>query len=155
VEAHVLAATHDESVPLKNVRTALDFVGNHLPFSKHPLVTYEFATKGKHVFVEHLGKSLDATAYGQEIFEHLEKLLRKITKRGPDGYPLELEPHNTTLIVINPNICSGRPVLKGSGVPIAVLWQRKEAQQPISKIAKDFGLHENDVARAIEEFAAA
>jgi len=155
VEAHVLAATHGEDIPLKNVRTALDFVVKTLPHTKHPLISYEFATKGKHLFVKHLGVSLDATGHGQQIFEHLEMLLKKITKRGPDGYPVEIEPHNTTVLVIDPKVCSGRPVLKGRGIPVDVLWQRKEARQPISRIAKDFGLSEGEVERAITEFAAA
>lgn len=155
VEAHVLAATHGENIPLKNVRGALNYVMEKLPYTKHPLISYEFATKGKHLFVNHLGISIDATAHGQQIFEHLERLLKRITKRGPDGYPLEIEPHNTTILVIDPNVCSGRPVLKGRGIPAAVLWQRKEARQPIPKIAKDFGLSEDEVERAITEFAAA
>src|SRR5579864_6742044 len=156
VEAHVLAATHDAKIPLKNVRSGMDYIEKTFPYVKHPLISYDFATKGKHLFIQHLGMTFDVTSpnQGQRVTDYLNEVLHKITKRGPDGYPIEIEPHNTTVLVINPQVCSGRPFLRRSGIPVAALWQRKEARQPIQQIAKDFGLNEDEVARAIDEFAA-
>src|SRR5579885_2767054 len=64
-EAHVLSVFRKEyGIDLNNIRTAMDFVSSRFGHV-HPLIDQEFATDGAKLFIEHLGKTLDASAGGQ------------------------------------------------------------------------------------------
>src|ERR1700737_668921 len=51
-EAHVLRCTRERDVPLKNVRLALEYVRQALPNDAHPLLSRDFRTFGKNVFLK-------------------------------------------------------------------------------------------------------
>ncbi len=80
-EAHVLGAfrrTH--GVPMHNIRQALDFVVEEFDWV-HPLVEQDFETDGVSLFVDHIGKQIDASAQGQVVMRtmldaHLKRLAR-------------------------------------------------------------------------------
>src|SRR5712672_2318424 len=46
-EAHVLRATRDRNIPLKNVREAIHYVRVIIPDDPHPLLSHKFSTFGK------------------------------------------------------------------------------------------------------------
>src|SRR5712692_2189511 len=65
VEAHVLVSTRRRDIPMPKVRTAVEYVREHIG-GPHPLASYKFATSGKSIFVKKLeGKTVDATRFGQ------------------------------------------------------------------------------------------
>jgi hypothetical protein len=55
-EAHILRATRERSVPLRNVRAAINWVRTAIPDGPHPMLSVQSATFGKQVFIDHLGE---------------------------------------------------------------------------------------------------
>jgi uncharacterized protein (DUF433 family) len=153
-EAHVLGAfrrTH--AVPLPNIRSALDYVETTF-HSEHPLVEQEFETNGVSLFVEHLGRLVDASAQGQVVHdfvkEHLKRLQREnslvirlypFTRSNPAESPRE--------IFIDPRIGFGRPILASAGVPTASLAERYMAGESIDHLARDYECERLEVEEAI------
>jgi uncharacterized protein (DUF433 family) len=154
-EAHILRATREREVSLKNVRSALHYIRGNMPPTRHPLLTHEFLTSGKDVFIDHLGTIINATAQGQVAMrEILEKYLKRIDRDDLD-MPIQIYPVYSKHLAINASLSSGKPVLKGTGIMVAVLSQRKDAGETIPELAKDYGLNPQEVEEAIEEYAAA
>ncbi len=151
VEAHILRATTERGVPFKNVRKALDYINGAIP-GAHPLLSHDFETSGKELFVNHLGETLNATAHGQLIMrEILEKYLKLIPRDGK-GLPLRVLPIDSKRLAIDPLFSSGKPIVKDRGVAASVLWGRSKSGEPIVEIAKDYGLTEIEAKEAIEEY---
>jgi uncharacterized protein (DUF433 family) len=153
-EAHILRATRDKKVPLPNVRRALDFVRSYFPACAHSLLSYDFSVSGKEMFIEHLGKTINATLFGQEAMrELLEQYLERID-RDNLGMPIQIYPMNTETLAINPTIASGQPVVKGTRVMAAVLVARRNAGESYRDLIRDYSLTRSQIEQAITEYAA-
>jgi uncharacterized protein (DUF433 family) len=153
-EAHVLRFTRDKDIPLKNLRKALDYIREKIPTSKYPLLSHEFSTYGKSVFIHHLGETINATKYGQiAMADLLDKYLERI-ERDDFGMPIQVYPINSTVLAINPLVASGKPVVKGTRVMASVLAERKRAGESYGDLVKDYGLTESQIEQAITEYAA-
>ena len=153
-EAHVLRATRDRMVPLQNVRRALDYIRAAIPTSEHPLLSHEFMTYGKNVFIEHLGSTINATRYGQTAMrELLDDYLERID-RDALGMPTQVYPMRSKVLAINPTIASGQPVVKGTRVMAAVLVARRDAGESYRDLVRDYSLTRSQIEQAITEYAA-
>jgi uncharacterized protein (DUF433 family) len=151
-EAHILRATREKDVPLKNVRRALDYIREAMPQSDHPLLTHDFMTFGKEVFVHHLGWTINASRYGQiAMQELLEKYLERID-RDNLGMPIQIYPMETEVLAINPMVASGQPVVKGTRVMASVLAARQRAGESFTDLEKDFNLTRSQIEQAITEY---
>ena len=152
VEAHILRfATEVREVPFENVRKALDYVQEKIP-GKHPLLTHQFEASGKDLFVQFLGKTINATAYGQHAMrEILEKYLSLVPRDGY-GLPIKVFPINSRRLAIDPLFSSGKPIVKDRGVTASVLWGRSKSGESIPEIARDYGLSEIEAQEAIEDY---
>jgi uncharacterized protein (DUF433 family) len=154
-EAHVLSAfRRTYGVPLDNIRHALDFVTDSFGW-KHPLIEQEFATDGLGMFIEHLGKLVDAasgqTAIRSVIEEHLKRLERR-NNRVFRLYPFtrpSLPTDNPKSVFIDPTVAFGRPVLASARVPTASLVERYLAGETIEHLAKDYDCKTLDIQEAI------
>ena len=154
VEAHVLRATRDRDVPLRNVRAALDYIHRTIP-GEHPLLTQSFETSGKELFIRHLGKTVNATRQGQLAMRKiLQKYLKRVV-RDEHGLPMQICPMGSRRLAIHPHICSGKPIVRGRGISASVLWGRKHTGEAISEIARDYGMRQLEVRQAIREYNAA
>lgn len=152
-EAHILRSTTERDIPLRSVRSALEYV-RATSRSTHPLLTEKFSTYGKSVFVKHLGQTVNATKHGQvAMAEILEQYLRRLDW-DEKGMPIQIFPILTTRLAINPLLSSGKPVLKGTGVMVSILHDRKKGGESITEIAKDYGIEPFEIEEAIKEFAA-
>jgi uncharacterized protein (DUF433 family) len=147
VEAHVLRAIRIvHKVELKQIRIALNFISDELDYA-HPLVRPDFlSTDGKSIYVKHLGRLLDASKRGQiAISETLEIYLTRIDvdEQGVANklFPFT-QPQGTKddpkVIVIDPNVAFGRPVIAGTGIPIEVLADRYQAGESVELLAEDY-----------------
>lgn len=156
VEIHVLAGirkVHD--IPLPKIREGLSYVEKELRTDR-PLLTQEFLTDGLNLFVKHSGLLVSVTERGQLMLkETMEKFLRRI-ERDPKGIPIKLYPFSrhagqddARTIVIDPNIAFGRPVLVGTGVPTANVFERFLAGEPIEELAQDFSVDKALIEEAI------
>ena len=151
VEAHILRSTTERGVPFKNVRKALDYVNETIP-GEHPLITHDFETSGKEIFIQHLGKTINATAHGQRVMrEILEKYLTLIP-RDVSGLPIRVFPINSTRLAIDPLFSSGKPIVRDKGIAAVVLWGRSKSGETEIAIANDYGLTEIEVKETIEEY---
>jgi len=157
LEAHVLSAIRRQhQVSLSKVRNAVAYLRRHLG-SAHPLVDHQFATNGVDLFVERLGRLINASRHGQIEMHHLLTLHLKRIERNPEGIPIRLypfthsEPEATAkgTVVIDPAISFGRPVIKRLGVPTAAIAARYKAGDAIEQLADDYAAHRDEIEEAI------
>ena len=158
VEAHVLRAIRVEhQIPLNNIRIALGFISDELGYA-HPLVKGDFLkTDGRSIYVDHLGKLLDASKHGQyAIRETLEIYLTRIEvdEQGIASrlYPF-LHPNqkdDPKVIVIDPRIAFGQPVITGTKIPTSVLASRFKAGETADELAEDYDCDRHQITLAIE-----
>jgi uncharacterized protein (DUF433 family) len=156
VEAHILRVIRiHHRIPLPKVRKALDYMNQSLDVP-HPLARVEFQTDGVDLFVESVGKLINASQSGQlAIRETLKHLLERI-ELDEEGLAARLFPFtrieeedDPKVVVIDPRISFGRPVLVGTGVPTAVVAQRYKAGDSIDDLADDYGCDRLLVEEAI------
>lgn len=156
VEANILAAIRRKhSVPLPKVRQALNYLREKFP-SKHPLANHRFESDGLNLFVEKYGQLINVSRAGQlAIRQLLEAHLRRI-ERDAAGLPVRLYPFTRRLnleepkvVVIDPYVSFGRPVLVGTGIPTAVIAERYKVGESIDELASDYGRERLQIEEAI------
>lgn len=157
VEAHVLKAIRRaHGISLPKVRKALDYVGTQLDVER-PLANERFQTDGVNLFVERLGRLLNVSRDGQ--FE-MDELLRTHLMRiewDDAGIPIKLYPFTGKAatanapvpVEIDPTVAFGRPVLKGRGVPTAILADRFKAGDSLAMLAGDYETSTEQIEEAI------
>ena len=162
VEAHVLLFQRQVyGIQLPAVRAAVEHVRATLQLER-PLIHQVFYTEGKHLFITDLEKRvvIDASKRGQlGIWQIVNLYLERIDwdKEGLAAklFPVRASQGNEPLIVIDPKISFGRPVIKGTGITASVLWHRKRLGEGIDDISKDYGLDRSAVEEAISYYKAA
>jgi len=138
-EAYVLASlTRRFKLPLQRVRHALRFVGG-----ERPLLTTPFRTDGRGIFVEELGKLVDAAHGGQAaIREVVESSLQRVeldARRLPVRlYPWRREPTEARIIALDPRRAFGKPTVVGSAVQIETIIDRHRAGDSVAQLAADY-----------------
>jgi uncharacterized protein (DUF433 family) len=157
VEAHVLKAIRRaHRISLPKVRKALNYVRTQLEVER-PLANERFQTNGVDLFVERLGQLLNVSKDGQ--FE-MDALLRTHLQRiewDDAGIPIKLYPFTRKAatanapapVEIDPTVAFGRPVLKGRGVPTAILADRFKAGDSLSMLASDYETSTEQIEEAI------
>lgn len=154
VELFVLSAIRRRhGVALPQVRKALDYLKKSFP-SPHPLADNEFQTNGVDLFVEKFGEYLNLSRDGQiEIKELIEARLRCVL-RDEAGMPLKLylSPRSGIdrgIVVIDPRLGFGRPVIEGTGIRTEVIVGRFSAGETIDSIAEDYGRSRSDIEEIV------
>ena len=56
------------------------------------------------------------------------------------------------LIVIDPDLSSGRPVVRGTGIAAEVIAKRRESGESVNSLAKDYRLSRREVEEAVKYF---
>lgn len=152
VEAHILRFTTEErNLPMQSVRRALDFVQQAFP-GPHPLLTHDFETSGKDLFVTTLGKTINATAYGQSAMREILLQYLKLIPRDATGLPVRVFPINSKRLAIDPYFSSGKPIVRDRGITASVLWGRHKSGENFAQIGEDYGIGASEVKEAIEEY---
>lgn len=156
VEVHVLdAIRHQHEISLQKVRKAVRYVSERLD-SRHPLADQRFETDGVDLFIRLYGDLVNISQSGQLAMRRiLEDYLRRI-ERDEVGvvarlYPFTRKrtPDEPRVVVIDPRISFGRPVLVGSGIPTAIIAERYKAGESIDQLADDYGRERLDIEEAI------
>ncbi len=156
VEAHVLDAIRRKyEVPLRKVRAAVSFLQRHFN-SRHPLAERVIETDGRDLFVQRLGQLINVTQEGQLAMRELIDAHLQRIQWDPSGFALRLYPftrkrelHEPKVVVIDPYVSFGRPVLAGTGIPTAVIADRYKAGESIDQLADDYGRARQDIEDAI------
>jgi uncharacterized protein (DUF433 family) len=160
VEAHVLdAIRYHHNVPLKNIRQAVNYLRERSN-SRHPLAEYWFQLKGVDLLIEDGGLMVNVTRRGQlEMKDIIQAYLRRVD-RDPKGAALRLYPYlhrhprelanEPKLVLIDPRISFGKPILVGVGVPITVVANRRKSGESVTELAKDYGCEASEIEKAIQ-----
>ena len=156
VEAHVLdAIRRKHDIPLGKVRRALDYLRSKFP-SKHPLADQRFETDSLNLFVEKYGRLINISQDGQLAIRNLlEAHLRRI-ERDEAGLAVRLfpftrkrQPEEPKVVVIDPYISFGRPVLVGTGIATAIIAERYKAGESVDQLAEDYDRQRLEIEEAI------
>jgi uncharacterized protein (DUF433 family) len=156
VEAHVLRAIRRKyGIQLQRVRAAIDYLTRTFE-SKHPLAEQRFMTDGVNLFIEHAGSILSASEAGQLGFRdlllsHLRRIEYDETGVARRLFPFTKKEAYTEsrIILIDPALCFGRPVLAGTGIATAEIARRFEAGERVEDLASDYGVSTERVQEAI------
>src|SRR5260370_11360958 len=152
-EAHVLGATrYEHRVPFWAIRKAIGNVIAQMPQTAHPLLSDEFFTNGKLMFVKQIEEYVNVSSQ-QLSLEIMESFLVRVLKdeRGAFKiYPLRPGEPNDKVISITAGVSASRPILDTIGIPVITIWNRHRAGEDDDFIAKDFEIDILKVKRAID-----
>jgi uncharacterized protein (DUF433 family) len=162
-EAHVLDALRRQyQVELPQIRRAVNYLREHFR-SPHPLVHHQMLTDGKHLFVEAAGLRdvINASKHGQLAMRDLIGLHLRRVEWDKDGFVARLYPFTRSrrssaeeasqprVVTMDPRVEFGRPVLKVSAVPTAVIADRYKAGESIADLADDYGEDPLNIEEAV------
>lgn len=162
-EAHVLEALRRQyQVELPQIRRAVSYLREQFR-TPHPLVHHQMLTDRKHVFIEATGLKdlIDASRHGQLAMRDLIGLHLQRVEWDKDGFVARLypftrsrrtpveEPLQPRVVTMDPRVEFGRPVLKLSAVPTAVIADRYKAGESIADLAEDYGEEPLNIEEAI------
>jgi len=157
VELHLLGVIRREhNVRLPVVRTAIEYLEKRLNIKSHPLIRREMQTDGAHLFVEQLGELINISLDGQQVMRSMMDAALKRIERDDSGLPRKLFPFTRSklldspnVVVIDPMLSGGRPVISGTGLATEIIAERFRAGESIEELAKDYERKEEEIQEAI------
>ena len=154
VELYVLSSLRIfHTVPLKNVRSAITYL-REAARTDHPLADGDLLTDRSDLFVEKAGEYLNLSRAGQlETKEQLHRCMMQVD-RGADGLPHRLrlaDPKNELIVAaeVDPEIRFGQPRIPGTGIPTAIIYERKRAGETAEQLAAVYERSVTEVNSAI------
>ena len=160
VELHVLAAIRRKhAVPMPKVRRAIDYLRENTQDESdqlHPLISKQLQTDGLDLFIEQYGRLVNISSAGQLAMRVIiEAALRRI-ERDRRGIPIKLYPFTRSnindapaMVVIDPSLSAGRPVITGTGLATEVIAERYKAGETVAELAEDYDREEAEIEEAI------
>jgi uncharacterized protein (DUF433 family) len=156
IEAHVLSAIRRKhEVKLETIRAAVRRIRKANPKSRHPLAEVQFATVGKRLFIEEVGRLVSLSSEGQlGLSACLEDYLNRID-REPSGIAVRLFPFSRKSsdaprkVAIDPRVAFGRPVIAGTSIPTATIHERWRAGESPVALAEDYDRPLEDIDEAL------
>jgi uncharacterized protein (DUF433 family) len=159
VEAHVLdAIRYKDKIPLISVRSAVKHLREKYN-SAHPLVEFEFQHDGVDLFTEMEKDIVNVSREGQLAIRDIITAYLKRIARDPQGSAVALYPYlkrhpqqveEPKLVLIDPRISFGKPILVSVGAPTAVVADRNSAGETVAELAEDYGCEASEIEKAIE-----
>jgi uncharacterized protein (DUF433 family) len=156
VEMHILDAIRSEhQIPLQKIRPAIDYLEKEFK-SEHPLIDHKFETDGLELFIEKYGKLINISRSGQIEMKEIIKAYLKRIEYDEKGLVAKLFPFtrkrhldDPKLIVIDPFISFGRPVVAGTGISTTIIAERYKAGESTDELAGDYHLSKYEIEEAI------
>ena len=156
IESHVLCVfRRKHGVSMLKVRKALSYLQTQYP-SPHPLTEDWFRTDGIDIFLE---KSRELEIISQDGQLAMKRMLENLLSRidwNDNNIPVRLYPYSRDLgkpdprlVVIDPWVSFGRPVIKGSGIPTSMIAERFKAGESVDVLAKDYDRKQKEIEEAI------
>ncbi len=144
VEFHVLnALRRTHQVPMQEIRKLIQF-GKRAYGIEHPLAELDLETDGSEVFVRELGFSVNASRGGQIALPKILSQYLKRIERDPKHIPIRFYPltyeASPKIIVMNPAVAYGRPVIEGTRITTITVFERYSGGESLSDIALDYDL---------------
>jgi uncharacterized protein (DUF433 family) len=161
VEMYVLESLREiHDIGLPRIRRSVEELRIEKP-SKFPLADYQMATRGRKIYLEGDDVELiNLTAGGQHAFKLILNPFLKRVERNAKGIAERLFPFTSRLhqqnpeqaprvVVIDPHISFGMPVLVNSRISTAFLMSRKKGGASVPQLARDYGRSEAEIEEAI------
>jgi uncharacterized protein (DUF433 family) len=156
VELHVLTRMRrEQGIQLPKVRQALRYVAEWLGVD-HPLARQQFQTDGVDLLVEQYGRLVAASAGGQLVMREIVVDALQRIELDEAGLAERLFPYtrrygtnSPRMVVLDPRIAFGRPVLVGTGIPTAIVAERFKAGEEVESLAQDYGRRATEIEEAI------
>jgi len=157
IEANVLwALRRHHKITMPKVRQALNYLEAQFPQSEHPLAEHTFATYGKHLFIEYYSQLIEIgkpeqLVMQQVIEDHLSRVEWDETGLPALFYPFARDIHaqDKKIIVIDPRVSFGRPVLVGTGIVTSIIAERFNAGESMDDLAQDYGRSRLEIEEAV------
>lgn len=164
-EAYICDALRGEhKISLQKIRAAIlfikktDFIEKTDTQSQHPLVEASFATAGVDLFIERADELLGISSAGAQMAmrQCLERYLKRVD-RDQFGLVARLYPFTRSLrtdeaprvVVIDPFVLYGRPVIVGTRIATAVVYKRWKAGESVELLAEDYERAVVDIEEAL------
>ena len=156
VELHVLGAIRREhEVSLPKVRVAIQYLETQYN-SRHPLASHQLETDGLDLFVAEYGRLINISREGQVAMREVLVTSLKRIERDQAGIPIKLYPFTRNdmrqapkLVVIDPRLAFGRPVISGTGLATEIIAERYKAGESMEDLARDYGREKTEIEEAI------
>jgi len=160
VELHVLAAIRRKhTVSMPKVRAAVEYLSRHLRSvgdKKHPLISKLLETDGLDLFIRRYGELVNISRDGQIVIRDVLCAALHRIERDKQGIPIKLYPYTRseiirapTMVVIDPELAAGRPVIVGTGLATEVIAERYKAGDSIEELAQDYERTEEEIEEAV------
>lgn len=153
VESHVLVALRRRyHVPMRQILKAVEWLKETRGVG-HPLAEIDLETDGREVFIRELGHPVSASRKGQMGIDVILSRYLKRIERDPENLPIRFYPltYETTpkLIVMDPAVAFGRPVIKGTRITTPMVFERYSGGESLQAIADDYDLAVTDIEEAL------
>ncbi len=143
-------------VSMNKVRKSLDYLYEHFKMD-HPLASHRFETDGVDLFISELGALVSVSNSGQTAIRELIKMHLERIERDNDNVAIRLYPFirsvprsdEPKVIVIDPRVSFGRPVLVGTGIPVETVVGRFHAGESLDELADDYSCETKLLEEAI------
>lgn len=141
-------------VRLPRVRKALATLAKYVNH-RHPLIDQVFQTDRRDLFIEHVGRLVNLSRDAQILIPGVMELYLERIERDPRGlfklYPFVMErtTNEPRLILINPAVGFGKPVIAGTGISTAVVSSRFNARESVPDLASEYGVTPKQIEEAI------
>jgi uncharacterized protein (DUF433 family) len=161
VEAFVVnGLRRKHGIPFQKLRRTVTSLKSLAPDSRHPLTELDLKTFARDVFLDSSGKLVNVSRGGQlAIHEILRPVLERVEKDVSGVarlYPLtRREPGSSPkVVVLDPRIQFGRPVIAGTGIPTSIIRDRWKAGDSVGALAEDYDRTTEEIEEALRYEAA-
>jgi uncharacterized protein (DUF433 family) len=156
IEAHVLWSLRKvHGMSLQRIRSSVPWLRKNTG-RQHPLAELDLMTDGRSIFIELLKQFCNATEQGQVEMDSIVAPYLKRIERDPQSnmpvrfFPLtRLHQGSPSVIVIDPAVAFGRPVIVGTRISTAFILERYLAGETVSGLAADYSVDPGQIDEAI------
>lgn len=156
IEGWILRTIKAEGVKGANLEEAVRMLRKLSPDSEHPLFEVRLSTDGTRLFLREWRALVDLSKGGQYAFQTLVGRHLKRIEWGKDRLPMRFYPPlqnpRSNVVVIRPDVGSGRPTVAGEGILVSVLHGRWAAGESVEDLAYDYELKPSVVKVAIDYY---
>lgn len=153
-EAHILSALRRiHRVKLATIRKAVLYIKQHY-HTAHPLLHPDLMTDGAHLFIDEIERIVCASEHGQLTIREVIRVYLTRFDLDANGIPRQFYPFTSKrsedcprLIVLNPAVMAGCPVIVGTRITAACINERFLAGESKTDLASDY----DQPIEAIEE----
>ena len=129
----------------------------HTPIDRrHPLIGRELETDGLNLFVEQYRQLTNISRAGQTAMREIIKAALRRIDRDLNGIPIKLYPYPRqgtrdapAMVVIDPALSAGRPVIAGTGLATQIIAERYKLGESIGDLAYDYERPNEEIEEAI------